>query len=141
MLSSGDKSACATCHTPASSGGTLAAAMLGSIDRLKTGYEKTLAVLKNAEHAGMEVSQPLFELNEAKTALIKARAAVHGFDQAILDKEIEPGLKISEKVFARGLKAMDELQYRRKGLAIAVFIILALIIGLVIKIRRMERAK
>jgi hypothetical protein len=36
---------------------------------------------------------------------------------------------------------MDELQYRRKGLAVAVLIILALIIGLVIKIRRMERAK
>jgi hypothetical protein len=141
MLSSGDKSACATCHPPASSGGTLAAAMLGSIDRLKTSYEKALAVLQNAEHAGMEVSQPLFELSEAKTALIKSRAAVHGFDQAILDKEIEPGLKISEKVFARGLKVMDELQYRRKGLAIAVLIILALIIGLIIKIKRMERAK
>ena len=74
-----------------SSGGQLAASMLQSIERLKTGYEKSLTVLKNAEHAGMEVSQPLFELNEAKTALIKARAAIHGFDQTILDKEVEPG--------------------------------------------------
>jgi len=138
MLSSGEKSACATCHPPGSSGGTLAAAMLGSIDRLKTGYEKALVVLKNAEHAGMEVSQPLFELNEAKTALIKARATIHGFDQAILDKEIEPGLKISENAYARGLEAMDELQYRRKGLAVSVLIIVALIIGLIIKIRQME---
>ena len=139
MLSSGDKSACATCHPPTSSGGTLAAAMLGSIDRLKVGYEKALAVLKNAEHAGMEVSQPLFELNEAKTALIKARAAIHGFDQTILDKEIEPGLKMSEKAYARGLKAMDELQYRRKGLAVSALIILAFIVGLVFKVRQMER--
>ena len=113
--------------------------MLDSIDRLKAGYEKALAVLKNAEHAGMEVSQPLFELNEAKTALIKARAAIHGFDQTILDKEIEPGLKMSEKAYARGLKAMDELQYRRKGLAVSALIILAFIVGLVFKIRQMER--
>jgi len=139
MLGAGDKSACAACHPPASSGGTLAAAMLGSIDRLKVSYEKALAALKNAEHAGMEVSQPLFELNEAKTALIKARASIHGFDQTILDKEIEPGLKMSENAYARGLKAMDELQYRRKGLAVSALIILAFIVGLVFKIRQMER--
>jgi hypothetical protein len=139
MLGGGDKSACATCHPATSSGGMLAASMLKSIERLKTGYERSLAVLKNAEHAGMEVSQPLFELNEAKTALIKARAAIHGFDQAILDKEVEPGLKSSEKAYARGLKALDELQYRRRGLAISALIILALVVGLILKIRQMER--
>ena len=139
MLSAGDKSACAGCHPPASLGGVLAMGMLKSIERLKTGYERSLAVLKNAEHAGMEVSQPLFELNEAKTALIKARAAIHGFDQAILDKEVEPGLKSSEKAYARGLKALDELQYRRKGLAISALIIFALVVGLILKIRQMER--
>ena len=56
--------------------------MLASIDRLKNDYEKANTLLATAEHAGMEVSQPLFELNDAKTALIKARAAIHGFDQA-----------------------------------------------------------
>ena len=139
MLAAGDKSACATCHPPGSSGGALAASMLGSIDRLKAGYEKAIAVLKKAEHAGMEVSQPLFELNEAKTTLIKARATIHGFDQALLDKEIEPALTVSEKAYARGLKAMNELQFRRKGLAVSAVIIFALIIGLILKIRQMER--
>ncbi|MGH7808696.1 MAG: multiheme c-type cytochrome [Candidatus Binatia bacterium] len=139
MLSAGDKSACTTCHPPASSGATLAASMLASIDRLKTGYERAQVVLKNAEHAGMEVSQPLFELSEAKTSLIKARAAIHGFDQALLDKEVEPGLKVSARAHARGVKALDELQFRRKGLAISTLIIFALVIGLIIKIRQMEK--
>jgi hypothetical protein len=138
MLSAGDKSACAACHPAGSSGDTLAAGMLGSIEGLKTSYEKALAILKNAEHAGMEVSQPMFELAEAKTALIKARAAIHGFDQALLDKEVEPGLKVSEKAYARGLKALEELQFRRKGLAVTALIIVALIIGLIFKIRQME---
>ena len=87
----------------------------------------------------MEVSQPLFELSEAKTALIKARAAIHGFDQTLLDKEIEPGLKVSEKAYERGVKALEELRYRRTGLAISALIIVALIIGLILKIRQMER--
>ena len=139
MLASGDKSACTTCHPAGSSGGALAASMLGSIDRLKAGYEKALAVLTKAEHAGMEVSQPLFELNEAKTTLIKARATIHGFDQTLLDKEVEPGVAVSEKAYARGVKAMNELQFRRNGLAISTLIILALIIGLILKIRQMER--
>ena len=139
MLGGGDKSACASCHPPGSSGAAVAASMLGSIDRLKAGYEKAFAVLTKAEHAGMEVSQPLFELNEAKTTLIKARASIHGFEQALLDKEVEPGLAVSEKAYARGVKAMNELQFRRKGLAISTLIILALIIGLILKIRQMER--
>jgi hypothetical protein len=138
-LGGGDKSACATCHPPGSSGSALAVGMLGSIDRLKAGYERALAVLKDAEHAGMEVSQPLFDLNEARTTLIKARATIHGFDQALLDKEIEPGLAVSEKAYARGVKAMNELQFRRKGLAVSAVIIFALIIGLILKIRQMER--
>jgi len=139
MLGADNKSACATCHPPGSSGHALAAGMLASIERLKASYERAQAVLQSAEHSGMEVSQPSFELNEAKTALIKARAAIHAFDQAILDKEVEPGLKISEKTYARGLKALDELQFRRTGLAISALIIVALVIGLILKIRQMER--
>ena len=139
MLGVGDKSACAGCHPPGSSGGALAASMLGSIDRLKAGYEKAFAVLAKAEHAGMEVSQPLFELNQAKTTLIKARAAIHGFDQTLLDKEVEPGLQAIEKSYARGVRAMSELQFRRRGLVVSTLIILALVIGLIFKIRQMER--
>jgi hypothetical protein len=81
----------------------------------------------------------LFELNEAKTTLIKARAIIHGFDQALLDKEVEPGLQAIEKAYLRGVKAMNELQFRRKGLAVSALIIFALIIGLILKIRQMER--
>lgn len=139
MLGAGEKSACATCHPAGSSGATLAAQMLVSIDKLRNSYEGAQKVLGNAEHAGMEVSQALFELNDANTALIKARASIHGFDKAILDKEVEPGLKIAEKAQARGVKALDELQFRRKGLAVSALIIFAFVVGLILKIRQLER--
>jgi hypothetical protein len=98
-------------------------------------------VLDKAEAAGMEVSQPQFELNGAKTALVKARAAVHVFNVDGVKKETEPGMEISGKAYAKGLKALDELQFRRKGLAVSVLIIGALIVGLVLKIREMEKPK
>lgn len=139
MLAAGEKSACATCHPAGSSGAEVAAGMLKSIEALKASHQKALTVLRDAEHAGMEVSVPLFELNETQTALIKARAVIHGFDRSLVDQVTEPGLKISEKAYALGLKALEELQYRRKGLAVSALIIFALVVGLILKIREIER--
>jgi nitrate/TMAO reductase-like tetraheme cytochrome c subunit len=141
MLGVGDKAICGNCHTPQDNGGKTAAAMRQSIEKLNTDYEQAHAILSKAEHAGMEVSQPLFELNGAKTALVKARAAIHGFDFKGVDAEIKPGLEVSEKARARGIRALDELQFRRKGLAVSALIILALVIGLVLKIREMEKKR
>jgi predicted CXXCH cytochrome family protein len=138
MLGVDGKGVCQGCHTGQDNGGKTAAAMRESIERLRDDFDKARATLLNAEHAGMEVSQPIFELNGAKTALVKARAAIHVFDLQTVKNEVEPGLEIAKNARARGLKALDELQFRRKGLAISVLIILALIIALIIKIRRLE---
>ena len=139
MLGVGDKAICGNCHTPQDTGGKTAVAMREIIERLRTDYETAHAVLAKSENAGMEVSQALFELNGAKTALVKARAAIHGFNLDGVNAEVKPGLEISDKARARGVRALDELQFRRKGLAVSVLILLALIVGLVLKIRQMER--
>lgn len=138
MLGLGDHAICANCHSAGDNGGKTAAGMRDSIDKLRTAYEGAHAILSNAEHAGMEVSQPLFELNEAKTALIKARAAIHSFKLDDVEAQVKPGLDVTQKARSRGLSALEELQFRRKGLAVSVLIILALIVGLIMKIRRME---
>ena len=139
MLGVGDKAICGNCHTPQDTGGKTAVAMRETIERLRTDYESAHAILAKAENAGMEVSQPLFELNGAKTALVKARASIHGFNLDSVNAEVKPGLDISEKARARGIKALDELQFRRKGLVVSVLVILALVVGLILKIRQMER--
>ena len=139
MLGVGDKAICGNCHTPQDTGGKTAVAMRETIERLRTEYETAHAVLAKSENAGMEVSQALFELNGAKTALVKARAAIHGFNLDGVNAEVKPGLEISDKARVRGVRALDELQFRRKGLAVSVLIILALVVGLIMKIRRMER--
>jgi Cytochrome c3 len=139
MLGVGDKAVCGNCHTPQDKGGQTAVAMRNSIEKLRTDYETAHAVLSKAEDAGMEVSQALFELNGAKTALVKARASIHGFNLNGVNAEVKPGLEISDKARARGVRALDELQFRRKGLAVSALIILALVVGLIMKIRQMER--
>jgi len=141
MLGVGEGAACAGCHTAQDKGGATAVEMRRLIDFLRNDYEKAEAVLLKAEQAGMEVSQAQFELNGAKTALIKARAAIHAFNVDGVKKETAPGLEISSKAYARGVKALEELQFRRKGLAVSVIIIAALIVGLVFKIRQMEKPK
>ena len=87
----------------------------------------------------MEVSQAQFELKGAADALIKARAAVHTASAAAIEKEAQAGLAISAKAYARGTRALEELQFRRKGLAVSLVIIVVLIAGLVLKIRQLER--
>lgn len=138
MLGVGNGAVCAGCHTAESAGGKTALAMRAAITRLRDDYERSSEVLVRAEHAGMEVSQPIFELNGAMTALIKARATIHGFDLEAVNAEIKPGLEIAQKAYQRGIGALDDLQFRRKGLAVSVLIIVALIAGLILKIRRLE---
>ncbi len=141
MLGLADRSACIACHSNKDKGGKAAVEMRGVIESLASQSGKARAILLQAEHAGMEVSQAQFELNGATDALVKARAAVHAFGIDAVKKEVEAGLAISVKAHARGVKALDELQFRRKGLAVSVVIILALIAGLAVKIRQIERPK
>jgi len=139
MLGIGDKTVCKNCHSPEDAGGKTAQAMRQAIDQLRDSYDDAHARLTQAEHSGMEVSQPLFDLNQAKTALVKARTAIHAFNLDGVKKETQPGLEVSKKARSLGMKVLDELSFRRNGLFVSVLIILALIVGLVFKIRQMEK--
>ncbi|MDP2603089.1 MAG: cytochrome c3 family protein [Deltaproteobacteria bacterium] len=141
LIGTREKAVCIRCHTAEDRGGKSAAAMRAMIDSLRQENDKAHAILLKAGHAGMEVSQAEFDLNEAKTALVKARAAIHAFSVVTLKKEIDPGLQVSAKAYAGGLKALEELGFRRKWLAVSAVIILGLIVGLVFKIRQMENAR
>jgi hypothetical protein len=139
MLGIGAGSVCEKCHTPDDAGGKTAVEMRGLLDRLRGESQQAAALLTRAEHAGIEVSQAQFDLNGARDALVKARAAVHGFKVDAVKQEVEAGLAISGKANNLGLRALDELAFRRKGLAASLVVILVLIVGLVVKIRQVER--
>ena len=141
MLGVGSDAVCSTCHAANDKGGQTAVEMRALIDSLASRSEKARALLGQAEHAGMEVSQAQFDLNAARDALVKARTAVHAFRVDAVKQEVEPGLAISDKAQGRGLRALDELRFRRKGLGVSLVIILAVIVGLVVKIRQIDRTR
>jgi len=138
MLGLADGAVCATCHSPEDKGGKVAVALREHIDTLRSEYDKAHSLLSKAEHSGIEVSQAQFDLNGAKDALVKAQAAIHTFGVEAVAKQAEPGLVIAAKGYERGIEALEELQFRRKGLAVSVVIIVALIGGLVVKIRQLD---
>jgi predicted CXXCH cytochrome family protein len=139
MLGVGEGAVCADCHAPDDKGGMAAAAMREQIDGLRGEYDKAHAILLKAENAGMEVSQAEFELQGAKDALVKARAAIHAFTVEAVKKETDTGLTIAAKAYTLGVQALEEVQFRRKGLAVSVVIIPSLNGGLGVKIRQVDR--
>ena len=141
MVGLGPGAVCANCHSGDDGGGKAAAGMRDVLDRLRGEHARAAQTLERAEHAGMEVSQGRFDLAGASEALVKARVAVHAASLPAVQKEIEPGLAITAKAYARGLRALDELRFRRGGLAVSLLIILSLIAALVLKIRQLERER
>ena len=139
MLGLGDKAVCSTCHSADDKGGKTATEMRALIDSLSGETQKANAILLQANHAGMEVSQAQFDLNGAKDALVKARTAVHSYMVAPVKQEVEVGLSISSKAYARGVRAMQDLRFRRVWLTIFLVVVLALAAGLVMKIRQVDR--
>ena len=95
----------------------------GAIDALGGDIDSARVVLDRAENSGVEVGAALASLNDARSALIKARAAVHAFDPEVVAGEAGPGKEIAAEALMRGGEALDELRFRRIGLAVSVLII------------------
>jgi predicted CXXCH cytochrome family protein len=129
---------CVTCHDAGSTGYRAAAEMKAGILSLQSRLEAARHLLERAEQAGMEVSKPQFDLTEGRDRLVRARVEVHRFDPAALRTVLNEGAAITGAATQSGLKALAELAFRRKGLAVSVAILLAMI-GLVLaKIRQLE---
>jgi hypothetical protein len=141
MVGLGKGAVCADCHNADDRGGQAATAMRAALDKLRDEQGRAAATLAKAEHAGMEVSQARFDLNGANDALVKARTAVHTASADAVRQEADAGVTIAAKAYARALRALDELQFRRKGLAASLVVILVLIGGLVARIRQLERRR
>lgn len=138
MIGVGEKSVCISCHTSGDGGYIAAERMRGKIDELAASIRHTNDILNQAERAGMEVSRPKFELNEARDALTHARVLIHKFSTDDIDEVIRPGLEIAAKGYSSGEAALSEWSYRRKGLAASLFFILFLAALVYLKVRQIE---
>jgi predicted CXXCH cytochrome family protein len=142
MIGTNEKAVCSRCHTEREDNGLIAAGeMRARIDELSAGINAAKETLDQAERAGMEVSRPRFELNEARDALTHARVLIHGFSLDEVDKVIRPGLEIAQRGRRAGEDALAEWSYRRKGLAASLFFILFLAALVYLKLRQIESSQ
>jgi hypothetical protein len=139
LLGFGEGAACTKCHQADTPSGEKILALRGLIDSLKVAAHQADSLLLRAENSGVEVSQALFDLEGAQTALVQAQAAVHTFMVDSVAEHVNAGLAVTNEADDRGRQAMGELRFRRTGLAISVAIILALIVGLILRIREIDR--
>jgi predicted CXXCH cytochrome family protein len=139
MVGTDEKAVCVNCHDAKSAGYQKAAAIRASLDDLRGAVQRSAEILDRAEHAGMEISQAKFELRGASDDLLKTRAAVHKIDPAAIKALTNDGVQIANKMYDKGVRAMDDLRFRHRGLWISVGIILVTIVGLVLKIKEIDR--
>lgn len=139
MLGGGEDTPCATCHESDSAPMKQAAALQAMIEGLASRIDQATAILTRAEHAGMEIGSPRFELLAAQESLIKARAATHSLDVKQIKTATDSGLIVAQKSLESGQGLLAEVQFRRKGLAASMLIIAAVLVGLFLKIREVDR--
>jgi len=139
MLGVGPKSTCSTCHAEGDPEYRAAKDMGAAAARLKERLAAAQGLLERAERAGMEVSADSFALREAQEKVVEARVLVHSFDEARFMAAVDSGLAGAEKGVAAGRRAFRELRQRRLGLGVSLLVILAVIAGLVLKARELDR--
>lgn len=139
MLGVGPQSTCTACHAPGEKAYVASAEMRTALDVLKETLAEAQERLHEAERAGMEVSQDLFELQEAKDKIVELHVLAHSFDSKRYLDEASKGLEVAEAGMAAGHRAFEELRFRRLGLAASLIVIALVILSLILKIRQMEK--
>lgn len=141
MLGSKEPATCASCHSEGDPGAKTADTMRQSIAALAGQLDEAETLLSKAERAGMEVSRARFGLSEGHDALVSARVVVHRFSAVQVKAETDRGMAIARKTREQGIQALDELQFRRKGLAASLLVIGLALVALFFKIKQIERSR
>lgn len=132
---------CTRCHAARDTATMAFPIMLGLLDSLQAAEAGAEAVLARAEDLGMEVSEAQFQLEDVRNAMTQARAAIHTFSVDQVRAPIDEGLTTVARSRARGQDALWEHRFRRIGLAASAGVILLLVVGLILKIREIDRGR
>jgi predicted CXXCH cytochrome family protein len=139
MIGTGEGAICTGCHEAGSRGSNVASEMHRGVRDLQAKLDSARDILSKAERAGMEVSRPSFDLAEGRDRLVRARVEIHSFDLGQFQKVLAEGLNIAARSESSGVRAMEELAFRRKGLAVSSAILLVMIGLLILKIRQLGK--
>lgn len=140
LLLGGPGSPCASCHDGDDDPGVVGGRkMYAGIAGLAAAMSRTHAMVERLKSAGMEMGDQELALAEVQNQLVKARADVHTFTPAVVEAVTGAGVKQLGPIDQAGVRAMDELRYRRIGLGAMLGVVLVMLAALVFKIRQIDR--
>jgi len=135
-------SVCLTCHTLGDECDQATERMYAALSAADLELRAAERVLHEAEVAGMDVDEVQFELNSSgTTALMDARALIHTFDPDAMITRTDEARGVAQVALDAGLAALAELQFRRRGLAVSLVLIILVLVGLFFKIREVDRRR
>ncbi|HEY7699223.1 MAG TPA: cytochrome c3 family protein, partial [Vicinamibacteria bacterium] len=138
MVGTAEGAVCIDCHSEGEDAYVTAAAIREKIETLKAAEVRAHDLVLKAGRAGMEVSEAEVTLIDAHQSLVQARNLVHTFATAPVEDKVKEGLGFTRKAEEAGVAALRELDFRRIGLATSLLFILAMVLGLYLKIRQIE---
>ncbi len=138
MLGVGEEASWVQCHSEGEPAYAVARLMKEQIDELTTELVQSKHILDVAEQAGMEVSDGRMQWTSANQELIKARVQVHSFQSERVSEPIEQGLQLAALGRQIGTEALEEKEFRRKGLALSMITIFITMAGLWLAVRALE---
>jgi hypothetical protein len=139
---------CTNCHAATTSGehGEVepgsSAVFLERMRALTTNIAHSERMLLRARRGGVAVGSAASNLDHAVDAQIQLEVLVHRFstdEEGPFAKAAAEGMKQVQEVNQLALAALEELEFRRQGLAASLVIVLVVLIGLGLKIRELSR--
>jgi hypothetical protein len=142
MLGMGERATCSQCHAQGKLGATLAGAnvaraLRAELDDLSQLIAEAETKTAEAERLGMEVSGPRFDLRKAVDARVNARTLIHSFDPGPVGQALAEGRQTASEVKERAEEALHEYTARRLWLAVSLVPIAAVVVLLLVCIRRL----
>jgi predicted CXXCH cytochrome family protein len=128
---------CASCHDETLGGAQTIRDVRQQLDRLSAAVASADAMLTRAERAGMLADEGRLALREARDHQLHARVLVHAFAMKPFADMAAQSATAARRAQEAGDGAMREIQVRRRGLAVATLLILAFLVTLWLKIRRL----
>lgn len=132
---------CGDCHTAADSVGRKTAQSLSNqmLDLIRTTASAQDVLLK-AQRGGVEVRAAQDELDHAVHSQIELEALVHSFDEkGAFSKKFNEGMTHAKAALQAGYDSLKELNYRHRGLMVALGLIILVLIALGLKIRELGK--
>jgi hypothetical protein len=126
------------CHTAGDHCDRARADILDNLTRLDASIKDADQSLRLAESAGMEVSAARLSQDQARDSLTKARVTIHTFQAALVNEDVQAGMKIADANLKAGQDAMVERNHRRIGLGICLIAIAMMLVGLWLYIKKLE---